>query len=423
MKAVLAALLGLWIGVGAALAQPLTLEEALAQADAPHPDLDAARAQQELAEAERQFADSLNDLRVTLDAALRSGHNPINGLSPDHQVRLNARKTLWDAGRQAAGRDAARLEGEARTLQLQEVRAQRRQALMLRFFDVLLADQQYAADTEYTAVAYVGWDNNKDRFELGQLSAPQMAELEALYQERRMRRGDSERKLRERRALLANAMNRPGDLPAELAEPALTGNDRPLPEFEALLAAMREHNPRIRMQARLLDASRSQLTALRADNLPSLEFEAEAAAYSRETATRDDLRAGLNLVWPLYSGRRLDARIAREQAQFHALQAQHERLLLDLRQGLYETWQEVQYLRDSERKAAAVNAGWRDLALERARAEYELELKTTLGNSMADTQTARLRRLATEYRLALAWERLDALLGVPVGTVKTEEKK
>jgi hypothetical protein len=53
------------------------------------------------------------------------------------------------------------------------------------------------------------------------------------------------------------------------------------------------------------------------------------------------------------------------------------------------------------------------MALERARAEYELELKTNLGNSMAETQVARLRKRAVEYRLALAWARLEALLGGP----------
>jgi hypothetical protein len=54
---------------------------------------------------------------------------------------------------------------------------------------------------------------------------------------------------------------------------------------------------------------------------------------------------------------------------------------------------------------------YRDWALERARAEYELELKTNLGNSMAETQAAQLRRRQVEYRLALALARLEALSG------------
>ena len=52
-----------------------------------------------------------------------------------------------------------------------------------------------------------------------------------------------------------------------------------------------------------------------------------------------------------------------------------------------------------------------------------MELKTNLGTSMAETQTARLRQRAVEYRLALAWGRLDALLGGALNAVKVEETK
>ncbi|MDP3421590.1 MAG: TolC family protein, partial [Thiobacillus sp.] len=68
-------------------------------------------------------------------------------------------------------------------------------------------------------------------------------------------------------------------------------------------------------------------------------------------------------------------------------------------------------LRTSGITAADKQVEYRDWALERARAEYELELKTTLGSSMAETQAAQLRRRQMEYRLALALARLEALSG------------
>ena len=153
------------------IAAPLTLEAALAHADTPHPDLQLARAQHELAEAENLLAQSLNDFRLTLDATLRTGRNPLfdDRFQPDHLIRLNARKTLYDFGRQQASTQAADQEREARGLQLLDVRAQRRIALMARYFDVLLVDMQDAADTESLATAYVGWDNAKDRQTLGQM--------------------------------------------------------------------------------------------------------------------------------------------------------------------------------------------------------------------------------------------------------------
>jgi outer membrane protein TolC len=400
--------------------RPLTLEEVLAFADQPHPDLDLARAQYDLAAAEQSLAESQNDLRLTFIGSLRAGRNPIlrelddEDYPSDSYARLNLRKTLWDAGRLEGGLEAARLEQAGREHQLRCARALRRMALLSRYFDVLTADLKYAADNEYMAVAYVNWDNGRERHELGQLSNVDLADLEVRYEDLRQQRNDTLRRAREKRSLLAAAMNRPADLPAELADPDLKLYERSLPSFEVLYGAMLEANPRLLAQRQLLAASRQRLVALRADSLPSLEFEAEAADYARNSISRDELLAGLNLVWPLYQGARLDSNAAKERAQFQILQAQYERLHLDLRQTLADTREEIELILNTERRAAEKNQAYRDWMLERSRAEYELELKTNLGNSMAETQVAKLRRRAVEYRLALAWERLATLLGTTV---------
>jgi outer membrane protein TolC len=417
--------LALTLTLSAAAAEsPLTLDEALRLAGQTHPDLAIAQAQVEQARAEQWLAESQDDFRLTLEAGLRSGRNALtdNRFEADNYARLNARKLLWDGGRVNLASEAAGLERAGRDSQLLDALAQRRLTLMTRFFDVLMTDLQYAADTEFSAVAYVSWDNARDRHQLGELTNVALAEYEARSQDARLKRNDSLRRAREKRALLAAAMNRPNELPSELVEPDLKNNERAVPEFKALLAVLETNNPRLLAQRQLLAASQKRLSAQRADNRPSLEFEAETAAYSRDAYTRDNLRAGLNLVWPLFQGERTDSRLAREQAQFQLLQAQSERLLLDLRQALFETREEIVQLLESERPAAQANSALRDSALERAQAEYELELKTNLGTSMAETQAARFRRKAVEYRLAIAWERLAALLGRPVDAVKEDNK-
>ncbi len=396
--------------------KPLTLDDVLAYADAPHPQLDSALARREAAEAELALADSFNDVRLNLEGTLRTGRNPVfrDKFKDDNGLRLNLRKTLLDGGRSEATLAADRLDVQARDLQLLDTRAQRRIGLMSRFFDVLLSDLRYAADNEFMATDYVTWDDSRDRQRLGMLSTADMAALEATYNESRLRRNDADRKVREKRLKLAAAMNRPNDLPNDVADPDLASNNRPLPEFEPLLAVMEKDNPLLKAQRQMLDAAQHRLTAIRADDMPSVEFEAEAATWSRETATRDDLRAGFNVVWPLYQGKRVDARMAKEQAQFHLLQAQYEQMRLDMREALYETWQAIQYLRDTERPAATVHATLRDAQLEKARAVYELEIKARLGPAMAETQAALWRKRAVEYQLALTWARLEALVGSPI---------
>jgi outer membrane protein TolC len=399
--------------IRAPLAAPLTLETALKHADSSHPELELALAQNELAQAEAQLAQSLNDFRLTLDASLRTGRNQFynDRFHPDNQIKLNARKTLLDFGRQQAATQAAEQESQARALQLLDVRAQRRLSLMSRYFDVLLADMQDAADTEAQATAYVSWDNAKDRQALGQLAQWELSELEARYYEMQSRRNDVRRGLRQKRMALGAAMNLPGTVLDDLVDPKLLDNERPLPEFEELLAKVLVGNPRLVAQKQLLAAAAQRLNGVRADNRPSVEFEAEAAAWSRDALTRDDLRAGFNVLWPIWQGGRTDARLSREQARFHELQAQYDKLAMDLRQSLLDAAEEIQYLRTTARRSAEVNTVYRDQSLEKARAEYEMELKTNLGSSMAETQYAHLKQRAVEYRLALAWARLEALLG------------
>lgn len=393
--------------------RPLSLDEVLAHANQPHPELGIAQAQVDLARIEQQLAESQDDFRLTLEAGLRAGRNRLtnDSFEADHLARLNARKTLLDSGRTRLAGEAAQLESAARAGQYLDALSQRRLVLMTRFFDVLLTDMQYAAESELSAVAYVAWDNARERANLGELSSVALAEYEARFQEARLKRNDTLRKAREKRALLAAAMNRPNALPTELLDPVIRGNERKVPELNTLLALLESGNPRLLAHKQRLLAAQKRLAAVRADNKPSLEFEAEAAAYSRDTYTRDNLRAGLNLVWPLWQGQRTDSRLALEQAQFQLLQAQYERLHLDLQQALFETREEISHLLESERPAARINSSLHDWSLERARAEYELELKTNLGTSMAETQLARLRSKSVEYQLMLAWEKLTALLG------------
>lgn len=412
------------IGLTPAAAAALSLEDALSQASAGHPDLRIAEAQLGLARADELYVSSQDDFRLNLEGSLRTGRNALTNdrFEPDHLIRLNARKTLWDGGRVEAGSAAAQLESRAQEALLLDTRAQRRLTLMARFFDVLLADLQYAAADEALAVAYVSWDNQRERQQLGEISTPQLAELEARFQDSRMRRNDALRHAKEKRALLANAMHRPGELPGELIDPPLKGNDRPLADFEPLFKTLLEHNPRLRALRQQAGASGARLDALDIQTRPILAFEAEAAAYSRDSYTRDELRAGFNLVWPLFAGAETDARKVRETAQGRLLQSQLEAHTLALRQALFEAREEILHLRASERPAAETNSLYRDWALERARAEYELEMKTNLGSSMAETQNAKLRRRAVEYRLALAWEKLEALLGTPLDALPTEPK-
>lgn len=401
-----------------AWAERLTLEEALATVAAAHPERRVAESELALARAERDLATSRQDFSLFLDGNLRTGRRPEGEWKPDNVARLVARKPLVDFGRSSQAVAAADQDIAARQAALINVENLRRIDIMARYFDVLLADMQYAADNEFMAVAYVTWDNAQDRFEVGQISQPELLKLEADFQDIRERRNASLQRMRSARQKLAHALNRPGWLPSELVPPVLEDNARALPEYDSLLAWVMQRNPRlVAMQAQLAAAD-ARLAAIRAERNPVLDAEVVGGGYSRESSTRDDVSVGLVFNVPLYQGGRVDARVARELALKERSLAELEKLRLDLTDALLDTLQEIEWLRGSGRLAADKQIEYRDWALERARAEYELELKTNLGTSMAETQVAQLRRRQVEYRLALALARLEALSGGSLPPVK-----
>ena len=406
-----------------ALAGTLTLEAALAAAESTHPDLLMAEADRDSAVADRDIASSQQDTRINLEGILRSGR-PTTGVpdfTSDNSVRLTARKTLYDFGRSGDAELAAKFELKAREADLTTTLDQRRLEIMARYFDVLLADMQYTVDNELMAVYYVNFDQGKDRLAQGQISSVELAELESRYQDILLKRNASAQRQRITRAMLANAMNRPV-LPDDLEDPKLPGNQRALPDYETLLPIMLRNNPRLHAQQELLAASQQRISALRAENGPTLYAEVEAADYSRPATTRNSYSAGLILTWPLYQGNRSDSRVAREMARFNKLQAGAEKLKMDLTQALLETCLDITQLQSTARTAARKYTEYRDLQLERSRGLYELELKSNLGTSMSETSDARLRARRNEYQLALGYARLDALLGKQLSEVATTRR-
>ncbi|MGA9163837.1 MAG: TolC family protein [Thiobacillus sp.] len=406
----------------AASAEPLTLEEALASVAAPHPDRQMAESELALARADRDEAASRQDFRLFLDGTLAGGEGEYGGWRANNLGRLVARKPLFDFGRSSQAVAAADQEVAARQTALFHVQSLRRIDIMARYFDVLLADMQYAADNEFMAVAYVSWDNAKDRFKVGQLSQPELMKLEADFQNSRERREASLQRVRSTRQKLAHAMFRPGDLPTELAEPVLPGNAQPVATYESMLPWVMEKNPRVQVLQAQVAAADARIAAVRAERNPVLDAEVVGAEYSRISNTRDNVSAGLLFVIPLYQGGRVDAQVARELAQKERSVAELEKLKLDLADSLLATLQEIEWLRGSSRPAADKQIEYRDWALERARAEYELELKTNLGTSMAETQAATLRRKQVDYQLALALARLEAMSGGSLPPVGGAEK-
>ena len=395
------------------LPDPLTLELALSLAQDSHPAVMQAQAERDFARSTLDASQAQDGLNVYAEGRLRWIEPP--STSPDqshddHKLSLVARKNLYDFGRSSARQRSAEAELRNRELRYLNLYAQRRIEIMQRFFDVLLSDLEFARDDEAMAVAFVTLDRLRQRHELGQVSDIELSQQEASYQQSRRQRSRSEARQRATREMLAIVLNRPGQPPSNLQAPELDAVTRPIPEYGELLEKAQRNNPQLRALREQVVSSEERMKMARAGGLPTLIGEVEASAYSRDIGSNDPFRVGVVLTVPLYTSGAVDASVGQEQAKLYRAQAELRAVDDDIRQSVLLLWQELELLRIQSEEVKAQMA-YRELYLDRSRANYEMEVSTDLGDAMVLLSEAQLAQARVQFQTALAWERLNGITG------------
>lgn len=395
------------------LPDPLTLSYALSLADDAHPQLLLIDADIKRAQADLDVTAAEDDWNAYLEARARyvePSERAPDRSHDDHQLGLVAEKELYDFGHQRAQLNAAQATIQSRRYIYLDARSQRRLLILQHYFDVLLADLLFYRYNEEMAVKFIDWDRSRDRRKLGQRSDLEVLEKESEFQRVRVLRYQSQNQQRQTRARLAETLNRAGQLPSALARPDLSVLQRKLPEVEDLQQQALQSNYRLKALQARLEAAQQTIQAARNAYGPSLTGQIEAYENTRELISRDKFRAGVTLQVPIFSGGRDEAELAKARALLYELQARQQTLESDIRQSVLETWLELDTLR-LQREERAVLRDYRELNLDQSRALYEMEVKADLGDAMVRVSEAEYLATQTDFKMALAWMRLDILTG------------
>ncbi|MET0045382.1 MAG: TolC family protein, partial [Candidatus Thiodiazotropha sp. 6PLUC3] len=243
----------------------------------------------------------------------------------------------------------------------------------------------------------------------GKVSVVYMLELESLYQQSRRKLRVSQNRQRITRSQLANSLNRPLDLPADLEIPSF----EPLAKMagvEELVALAITGNPGLRKLRAELQAAQKQLQASESEANPVISAQLEAATYERELGGRNPLTAALVFELPLYQGSRVDAVKAKQRALIQQKQAELASYELVLRQQILDYWMELDQLR-IESEEIGVTGDFRDLYLDRSRTLYDLDLSSDLGDSMTQIAAIQYQSAKNSYQIQLVLAHLKALTG------------
>ena len=393
---------------------PLTLEFAISEGTgSTHPALMAAQAEERVAEAELEDAESNYALEssVRLTAGwVQPNELALDQTHDDNSAQLNVRKVLYDFGVTSKRVGAAESLIMASKLEYEYTRQQQVVDIARHYFDVLLADLKYAWDNEAMAMHYVRYDRIRERHGLQQVSDVELLQSENSYQTALTQRRASENRQRTSRALLAVAINRPGELSIDLVRPELNVAGLKLEELDALVSAAVRNNLEIQSGRHRENAARLDLNAAQKRIRPTLDATFQLSEYSRLTPNRDDARARLNLVIPLNENGLQRSEIAEKRAEWLQASADLMQLETELRRQVAEVWQSILQLqvRQQELEVAAART---EMELDKARGEYELEIRTHLGDAMVNTSRVRYEQASTHYELARAWMDLYLMTG------------
>jgi len=406
-------LLPLCAASAAELPEPLTLEAALDTAGNPsHYEIRELEEQIRMVAAELGIEQDQYGFELGLRGQLsKVGPSDFDPDTPDNdsQAHLVLTKPIYDFGLQDAREGYLGLRLQALESQRQLLLQQRRLKIMERYFDVLNADNDYLAENEAMAIAYVRYDNARQDLELGLVSHSDVLGRQSTYETARHRRTLAANRQRLSRAMLAEAMGYSGQAPSNLEIPRIE-TARPIPEdFEKLVEQALGYSLEARLANTEARVAQAAIGIAEDSDNPRLDLQLEVSDYERQSRLRDDWRAMLLFDIPLYKSVSAE-KISLAQARHRLALANQQQLQSELRLEVLELWQKIQQL-EVKIQGDAVEREYRDYYLDRSRAEYELEFKTDLGDSMVLFTRSNSERMKTLYAYELAYQRLSLLVG------------
>ena len=399
---------------GGPLPEPLTLQAALdTAANSTHFELLAVDQRLEVVKAEMGIEQGNNDFSLDLTGRIREvglSDEAFEGdESDDSAASLILSKPLYDFGLQDSLENKLDLQLKALEYQKRLVIERRRLQIMEKYFAVLNADNNFITENEALAIGFIRYDNALQDQELGLVPEIEVLRLQSAYEVTRQRRSLAMQQQRLTRAILAEAMGYPDQLSSDLEIPVIdTG--RGLPDD---LTTLVDRALQFSLEAQVVQANTQAAQAgigiAAATDNPSLGLELEASSYQRESRLRDDWRASLYIEIPLYSSSPA-GEINLAKAHYNQALANQQQLQSHLRLEVLKLWQQIQQLR-LELQGKAIEQDYRDKYLDRSRAEYELEFKTDLGDSMVLYSRSNTERLQSLYAFELAYQRLSTMVG------------
>ncbi len=398
----------------ASIPEPLTLQQALHFASQDHPRQQLLQGQTELARIRLGEVESAQAMTVDLKGRIRwkTLQQNVGDRVGDHQLALVVEKPLYDFGRTAVEEQIARDELGLRQQEQLHFLEESKLQIMERFFQVLLADLQRTVDDEAMTIAYLRFKKMEDKEITGEYSDLDLLRAESRFEDARAKQKQSELEQRLSRIRLAEAMNRPGELPGMLLSPTATPPQllEEIGQLDQIQQQAMEGNWGIGQAEQQIRIAQNRVEHAEMEGIPELDAAFELLDNSRVTSTRDRWRASLLLEVPLLDGgtKGHEVAAAREELRLARIRLESERRNVGELAAQY--YLELNAL-EAQWRADQVAEAFSDIELDRNRALYELERQSNFGDALVGVSASHLRSASSRFAAMLTRARLDQLIG------------
>lgn len=307
-------------------AQPLTLEQAIAEAEAHAPVVEEADAEHDAAAARTTQARSGGLPSATLTGTVGAGHLDPRGFFGLQSADVTPRaagaiieQPLFTGGRVGAAVARARAGEQAMDAAAAGVRADLAAQVAEAYGAVLVAQEQKRLYEALVGTTTELLRHAQDRFEVGDAPRTDVSQANTRLAEARAQLAGAQGAILVTRARLANLIGRdPGMLAPMPAAPMVPGDLE-----QAILAAQKE-SPAIAQAKAALEAAVAAERGAKAERLPTVGAFAEVSTvrdqffpgYSADSAT-----VGVRARWQIFNGGRVRGQVAEASAGVRAARA------------------------------------------------------------------------------------------------------
>ncbi|WP_201339735.1 TolC family protein [Isorropodon fossajaponicum symbiont] len=355
-------------------------------------------------------AQSNFDLKASLDLQLAQRDQYSDNVD-DSYTFIRLEKTLFEQSSELGINTAQQTIANAKQ-NLANLKKEKNIDIMRRFFDVVLVDMQLETMLERLAISAIRANNVQDDFDINKASEVELLEKQAITQLDVSKRIKVEAEQILKRAKLADILginyeNRPDDL----TKPELKYYfSKPFTSLDELRENTFKNNTRLQIMRRDLSSIKHQISNHKNDYGVVIKGNVRIGeqAYSREKNGK--LRFGINLTMPLGNNTTRQQTITKLGMQAKQAELDIKQFKQNLSSQVLMLWLTLNELKQIQ-TSLTTELDYRDLYLERARAHYEMELESDIGDALTQFTNTEYKLAKNQFDFVITFEKLALLTG------------